>query len=138
EGVARPLQVARSGFRINGDLYGAGAVSGGDSRSHALARLDGFADRRAVRRAVLPRLWADAQIIQPLFRQRQADQPAAVLGHEVDGFRRDFLGGESQIAFVLAVFIVHYDHHAAGADLFNSALDAAKRRIHTALFSHAG
>src|SRR5260221_11025477 len=47
---------------------------------------------------------------------RQANQAAAKLGHEVDGFGRDFLSGEGEVAFVFAVFVVDDDDHAAGAD----------------------
>ena len=49
-------------------------------------------------------------------RHRQADLPAAVPGHEVDRLRRDLRRGHRQIAFVLAVLIVHDDEHAAGLD----------------------
>jgi hypothetical protein len=45
---------------------------------------------------------------------RQADQSAAVLGHEVDGLWRDEVGRQDEIAFVLAVLLVDKDDHAAG------------------------
>ncbi len=58
-------------------------------------------------------------MVKPLFGHRQADQATSVLGHEVDGFGSDLFGGERQIAFVLAIFVVDDDDHSAGADLFN-------------------
>ncbi|MNL47900.1 hypothetical protein D3C87_1707110 [compost metagenome] len=51
--------------------------------------------------------------------QRQADQAAPVLGHEVDGFRRDEVGRQDQVAFIFAVFLVNEDDHAAGANVGN-------------------
>ena len=40
-------------------------------------------------------------------------EPAAVARHEVDRFRRDLLGGNRQVAFVLAIRVVHDDDDAA-------------------------
>ncbi len=56
---------------------------------------------------------------QRLGGQRQADQAAPVLGHEVDGFRRDEVGRQDQVAFIFAVFLVNEDDHAAGANVGN-------------------
>ncbi len=44
--------------------------------------------------------------------------------HEVDVLGRDELGGEHEIAFVLAIFVVDEDHHLAGADLVEGTRDA--------------
>ena len=55
-------------------------------------------------------------MIGALLGEGQADEAAAVAGHEVDGFRGDVLGGQGQVAFVFAVFVVDHDDHAAGAD----------------------
>ncbi len=57
------------------------------------------------------------QALAALARQRQADQAARMAGHEVDGRGRDVVGGEHEVAFVLAVFLVDQDHHAAGGQL---------------------
>ena len=57
------------------------------------------------------------QIVGPFFGQGQADQSAAELRHEVDGFGRDELGGQGQIAFVLTIFVVHNNDHASGTNL---------------------
>ena len=50
---------------------------------------------------------------QPLRRQAQADQAAAVRGHEVDGLGRHELGGDGEVALVLAVLVVDHDHELA-------------------------
>jgi hypothetical protein len=53
-----------------------------------------------------------------LGRQRQADQTATVTGHEVDGFRRHFLGGQGKIPLVLAVLVIDDDDDLAVANIF--------------------
>ncbi len=54
--------------------------------------------------------------VEPLARHGQADQTAAVLGHEVDRLGRDLLGGHRQIALVLPILIVDHDDHLTGAN----------------------
>ena len=69
----------------------------------------------------------EAQVVGSLLGQRQADEPAAVAGHEVDRLRGHKLGGQSQVALVFAVFVVDHDHHAASANLGQRAGDIGKR-----------
>ena len=63
---------------------------------------------------------------------READQAARVGRHEVDVLGRDELGGEHEIALVLAILVVDEDHHLAGADLLQRTRDAFDR-AHTGL-----
>jgi hypothetical protein len=42
-----------------------------------------------------------------------------VLGHEVDGVGRGHLGGDHEVALVLAVLGVHQDDHAAVAQVLD-------------------
>ena len=51
-----------------------------------------------------------------LLGDRHADQAAAVLGEEVDLLGSDELGGEDEVALVLAVLVVDQDDDLAGAD----------------------
>ena len=44
-------------------------------------------------------------------------RPRPKRGHEVDRLGRDVVGGEDEIALVLAIFLVDEDHHAAGGQL---------------------
>ena len=67
-----------------------------------------------------------AQVVETLFGHGQADQAAAVLRHEVDGFGRDLFGGHGEVAFVFAVFVVDDDDHASGADLFQRSWNITK------------
>ena len=66
------------------------------------------------------------QLVAAIFGERHADQTAAELGHEVDGFGRDFFGGHGQVAFVFAVLVVDEDDHAALADFFDGFFDGGE------------
>src|SRR5919108_309085 len=67
--------------------------------------------------------------MSPFRRHRHADQTAPVPGHEVDRFGRHLLGGNRQIALVLAVLVVDDDDHAAVADGLDGVLDGRKRTL---------
>ena len=69
----------------------------------------------------------EIQFVAALLGESQADQAAAKLGHEVDGFGSDFLGGHGEVAFVFAVFIVDEDDHASLANFFDGFFDGAER-----------
>jgi hypothetical protein len=65
-------------------------------------------------------------LLAALAGQGQADQAAAVFGHEIDRVRRDLLGRHDQIAFVLAIFIIHDDDHAPLAQIFDNLFGAVQ------------
>ena len=123
-----PRQVGGTRGRIDGHADGARAIVGGDAGGNALARINRLAKRGAELRGVLRRHRPDAQVVETLLGHRQADQPAAVLGHEVDRFGRDLLGGQGEVALVFAIFVVHHHHHAPGADLLDGGGDVGKWR----------
>ena len=64
-----------------------------------------------------------------LRRERQADQAAAVLGHEVDGVRRRHLRGDDEVALVLAVLGVDQDDHAPVAQVLDDLVDRRKETL---------
>ena len=61
-----------------------------------------------------------------LLGQREADEPAPVRRHEVDGVGRHELGGHRQVALVLAVLVVDEDDHLAGAHVGDGAARCAR------------
>ena len=113
EDVAGLDEVARPHGGIDGDLDRVRAVGGRDAGRDALARLDRDREGRLVRRLVVRDHHAQPELVAALRRERQADQPAAVRGHEVDGLGRDVLGGHAEVALVLAVRGVDDDDHAS-------------------------
>src|SRR6266851_3304907 len=96
------------------------------ARSAESGAVDGSVDRRHER---------EVKLVAALLGERQADQPTAVLGHEVDGVGRDFLGGHGEVAFVFAVLVVNQDDHAALANLFDGFFDGGESG---AFISHSG
>src|SRR5204862_2999576 len=72
------------------------------------------------------------QLIEPLGRHRQADQAPSVTRHEVDGFRRDLLRGNREVAFVLAILVVADDDDAAGADGGDGIFNRRERTVRLA------
>ena len=85
-------------------------------------------------KAVWKRAWllrdhrAQVELVAALRREREADQAAAVGGHEVDRLGRDELGGHREVALVLAVLVVADDDHPAGAHVVEGLLDRGERR----------
>src|SRR5204863_5886509 len=110
-----------------------GAVVRRDPRRHALAGLDRHGEGRLEGRLVLRGHQVEAELVATLPRERQADQAARVGGHEVDRVRRGELGGERQVALVLAVLGVADHDHLAVADVLEGVLDRAEGDV-----AHAG
>ena len=67
-----------------------------------------------------------AQIVGALLGQREADEAASVARHEVDGLRGDELGGQRQVALVLAVLVVDHHNHAPRANLRDGLFHAGE------------
>ena len=65
----------------------------------------------------------EAEVPHPLVAEGQADQPAAVAGHEINGLGRGHLGRDDQIALVFPFLVVGEDDHSSVAKLFDRLLD---------------
>ncbi len=55
-----------------------------------------------------------------------ADQAAALAHHEGDDLGGDLLGGDDEVALVLAVLVVDDDHRPAGRDVADGLLDGVE------------
>ena len=82
---------------------------------------------RSETRSVVSRHQRQMQRVAAFGSQRQTDQSAAVCGHEVNGLRRDALGGHGEVALIFAVFIVDYHQHAPSAHLLNGLGNGGER-----------
>ena len=145
EDVAGTGEIGRGGAGIDGGADGMRAVGGRDAGGDALAGLDGLGKGGAEAGGVLLRHGEEAQVVGALLGEGEADEAAAVAGHEVDGFGGDVLGGQSEVALVFAVLVVDHDDHAAGANLVQGAGDVGEGGLEGAgrceawccsLFSH--
>src|SRR5262249_47396675 len=131
EHVARTREIRRPRRRIERGLHGGGAVACGNAGTRLSLGLDRHAERRLEPRAVLRHHQGNVELVEPLRRHRQADEAAAVPGHEVDRLWRDFLRRDRQVALVLTVRIVDDDDHLAGANRLDRVLDRRERRGRT-------
>src|SRR6185312_9205373 len=102
---------------------------GRDAGGDAVARLDRDRERRLERRLVLRRHQVEPELVAAVGRQREADQPAPLLRHEVDRLGRRELRRERQVALVLAVLVVADDDHLALADVLDRLLDGGEARL---------
>ena len=96
-----------------------GSVSGGNAGRHAFAGFDGNREVRAELRVVVAGHHGQLQLVADVGGQGEADEAAAVVGHEVDDLRGHEFGGDGQIAFVFPVLVVHEDDHPAFLDFGN-------------------
>jgi hypothetical protein len=113
EDVARACEIAGSGVGVYRPENGGCAVLGGDSSGNAEPRLDRHAESRAIGCgiAVIRYHQRNIEIVQALPGHGKADQSTAVRCHEVDGFGRDFFGGDHEVALVFTVLIIDDDDH---------------------------
>src|SRR6185437_2126741 len=89
-----------------------------DSRRDSFTGLDALCEGRAKSRGIFFAHGAQPQMIRAIFRESQANKAASKARHKIDGFRRDELRRQGQVAFVLAIFIVDYDNHPTRTNLF--------------------
>jgi hypothetical protein len=95
-----------------------------------VATVNSFSEGGAVDGGVNGRHKREAELVATLLGQRHADEAAAILGHEVDGFGGDFLGGHGEVAFVFAILIVDEDYHSALPDFLDGFFDSSKWQAH--------
>ncbi len=69
----------------------------------------------------------EPELVAALGLHRQADEPAALAGHEVDDLGRRELRGDREVALVLAVLVVADDDHAPCLDVCDRVLDGRER-----------
>ena len=129
EHVARRDDVVVVLGGVDGGGDGAGAVVRGDAGGHALARLDRHREGGALPRLALARHVLEAQLVGALAREREADEAAAVLGHEVDGVGRRHLRRDDEVALVLAVLGVDQDDHAPVAQILDDLVDGREEAL---------
>jgi hypothetical protein len=103
------------------------AVVRRDAGGDAFRRFDGQREVGAMLAVRLADHQRQAQLAAALRGQREADEAAAETRHEVDVGGGDLLRGHHEVAFVLAILIVHDDDHAAGRDVGEDFFDAVER-----------
>ena len=118
--VAGAEQVLRLGVIGDGDLDGGRLVLHADAGGDAESRvgIDGDGEGGAKLRGVALDLRVQVQAVAGLRREREANDAARVLHHEVDRLVRHLLGGVDDVPLVLAVLVVHEHDRLAGLEVF--------------------
>ena len=133
EDMARGDNIVLAAGAIDRHRYGARAVGGADPGGDAVARLDRGGKGGFIGTAVVGAHHVEAQFLDPVAGHRQADQSAAIFGHEVDRVGRRHLRRNDQVALILPVLVVDQDIHAAVARLVD---DLFRRRHNPAAAAH--
>jgi hypothetical protein len=123
EDVAGADDVGGAEVLVAGDADGLGAVGRGDAGGDAAAGLDRDGEGGAHVAGVGGDHHRQAQLGDPLGGEGEADEAATLAAHEVDLLGGAGLGGDDEVALVLAVLVVDEDDHAAAADDLDAALD---------------
>ena len=77
-----------------------------------MPRLDGDREGSVDADSPIGRLQAELELVAASLVERQADQAAAVARHEVHDLGGGELGGDDEVALVLAILGVRHDDHA--------------------------
>ena len=122
--VAGGNQILWFGFICNCIENGLSSIGGGNAGANAGGGVHRYRKRSAERRGVVRHHHRDTQLSDALFGERQTDQPTAMGRHKINCFRSDFLGSHAEIAFVLAVFIIHQNDHLTAANIGDRRFDS--------------
>jgi hypothetical protein len=117
ENVSGLDKICRPCIARDGHLDGPRTVCGGNTGINTLGGFDGHGEISAETRAIAVGHEGQIQLPAALFGQGQADQPARMGNHEIDGVGRDIFGGHDKVTLVLAVFFVNQYDEAAEPQL---------------------
>ena len=126
EDVSGRDEIIRALGRIDRDRDGARAVSRRNTGGHAFLRLDRDREGGLHRFLVVAAHGREAEVIDAVLGEREADQPAPMSGHEVDRLRGGHLRGDDKVALVLAVLIIDEDVHPPVARLVDDFINCGK------------
>src|SRR2546428_426121 len=121
--VTGAREIFGAAVRVHHRANGDGAVVGRRARRHTTPGVHRDGERSAEWRRVVGHHHGDLQLVEPLTGHGHADQPPPVLGHEVDGLGRRFVGRHEQVALVLTVLVVGDQEHPALPDLLDGLFD---------------
>src|SRR5690349_3479754 len=116
-------EVARLRLLVDEGADGGRTVERRDPRLRPVDVIDRDGERRFVERGVAVDHQVERQLLRPLRRERRADDPPSLARHEIDRRRGAFLGGDREIALVLAILVVDDDDHLAVADVRDGFVD---------------
>ena len=123
EDVAGPVEVGGPGVGVDQGLDGGGPVVGRDARRGPVPVVDADGEGGPLDLGVGGDHEREVEVLDPLGRERHADQPGGVGQEEGDLLGGDGVGRHDQVALVLAVLVVDHDDDLAPADRRDGLLD---------------
>ena len=126
--VAGAGEVVGGGGRIGEQPHRRGAVGGTDTGADALAGVNGDGVGGAVLVLVHRVHRRQTEAIAVVAVERDAQVSRGVPDHERDQFRRGLLGGEDQVALVLAILVVDDNNCLTRRDIGDRTLDRVELR----------
>ena len=130
--MAAEANVAGTTGRVSGHANGLRAVLRADaSRNPVLGRrIDALRVRRSQRIIVPLANERESQLLDALGRERETDQAARALRHEVDDLRRHQLCGADEVTLVLAILVIGDNEHLTPSDRLDRVVDSGELHSH--------
>src|SRR5690349_3068405 len=129
--MSRLHQVLRNGSGLGHQPDGLGAIGGADPGRDAAGSIDADLEIGPEGLPVLPYHSLDAKLLQTLGRGWNADQAAAMFGHEVDGLGCGKLRCHYQITLIFTIGIIDNDHQLASLHVGDYCLNRIKTLRHS-------
>ena len=117
--VARTAEGLGDACGVGKGTQGGAAVLSGDSSGAALQLVHRDGERRAEHGGVFLHLACEVQFLATLYGHGRAKDATGILEHEIHLLGCYFLGGDDDVALVLAVFVINNNHHLAGGKVGN-------------------
>ena len=127
--MARHGEVGGLGVGVDDLADRVGAIVRGCPCGRDVSGVDAHAEGGAEAARVPLHHRRNAELVETLGLDGQADEARAVVGHETDVVWGDELGGDDEVALVLAVLIVDHDHELALLDVGNGLGDGGKGHL---------
>ena len=129
EHMPRAAELPRLCHGIDEQAHRAAALERGDARRRVV-RIDGDGKRRLVIVRVVLHHLTNLQLVETAADDRRTDEPLRVRRHEIHVLGRQLLGGDDDVALVLAILIVHDDEHFPVLNILDCLFNRCKIHVY--------
>ena len=113
EDMARRHDVIGLGMGVHRSFNCARPIIGRNTCRHTVTRLNRNSKGCGTTALIVAHHGRQAKLIDPLSRQRQANQTTALHGHKVDDLRGCKFSRNNEITFIFPIFIINKNNHPA-------------------------
>ena len=125
--MPRTAKVTRLGIRVRKRKNGRSTVMGRNAGRAPLDLIDHDGKGGTQNRGVFRRLAREVEFVAALDGERAAKHAPTLVEHEIHLLRCNLLGGDNEIAFVLAVLIIDHDQKIAVLKIFYGLFNRIKQ-----------